>query len=71
MSKFRICEILLSVFLALYGAYQVYAGDIRLGVACSIIAIIMHMPTEDEIAEIILRRSTLDVKVKIRKGEHE
>lgn len=71
MSKFRICEILLSILLAFYGAYQVYAGDIRLGVAISIIAILMHIPNEDDIAEAVLRRSTLDVKVQIRKGECE
>lgn len=71
MSKFRICEILLSVFLAFFGACSVYAGDIRLGVAISIIAILMHIPNEDQIAEAVLRRSTLDVKVQIKKGEHE
>lgn len=42
-----------SIMLGLFGAYQVYAGDIRLGLAVSIVAILAYMPNEEIIAKAV------------------
>ena len=65
---FRICERILSIVFAFYGAYEVYAGDIRLGLAISIIAILMHIPDDDQIAKASLIRITVNATEQSRKS---